>query len=460
MAARMALVFVLAVLLAPAPATAATIVGSTLPGQTGETLECTDPGGCTFVPRTISGRAIEMPYDGVIVAWSARMPTSADTGNVSVLPVQLTATGATPAGFHEFLPPAPTNGAIVTQPTSQAVSKGDLIAVELDYGDEVGIASHPLLDSLSWSFFPQLSGDRAPDSVDSDNFEALFNARIEPDADHDGHGDETQDKCPEIKSLYARPCKGKPLVHVTVDRLGPGELHAGDPLQIRAFVSSPTREIVADTHVELTLPDGLWAGRVRGALFCKREGQRVTCPLFDLPPGAVVSLDATALRPIAGEVKAVATNHFGDTATATAPVRVATEKRCGLKIPAGDGGERGTNGGDRMTATPSGDAVAGRGGDDCLSGSAGDDILSGGDGDDRVDGGAGSDLVRGDAGDDHLIGGPGRDRIEGGPGADVIGARDGKRDVVRCGPGRDRAKVDELDSVAGCELVTGLRPRR
>ena len=85
-----------------------------------------------------------------------------------------------------------------------AVSKGDLIAVDLDDGDEVGLAFHPLLDSLSWSFVPLLTGDRAPDSVDSDDFEALFNATIEPDADHDAYGDETQDMCPQLSSEHAR----------------------------------------------------------------------------------------------------------------------------------------------------------------------------------------------------------------------------------------------------------------
>ena len=54
----------LTALLAAATASAATTVGSTLPAWTGETLECVDAGGCTFVPRTISGRSIAVPFDG------------------------------------------------------------------------------------------------------------------------------------------------------------------------------------------------------------------------------------------------------------------------------------------------------------------------------------------------------------------------------------------------------------
>ena len=42
--------------------------------------------------------------------------------------------------------------------------------------------------------------------------------------------------------------------------------------------------------------------------------------------------------------------------------------------------------------------------------------------------------------------------LKGGGGDDVIAARDGQRDVVSCGPGDDRAKVDRKDRVANdCE---------
>jgi Ca2+-binding RTX toxin-like protein len=52
-----------------------------------------------------------------------------------------------------------------------------------------------------------------------------------------------------------------------------------------------------------------------------------------------------------------------------------------------------------------------------------------------------------------LNGGAGTDRLYGGPGNDVLRARDGQRDVVDCGPGRDTAYVDRLDRVSGCETV-------
>jgi hypothetical protein len=47
--------------------------------------------------------------------------------------------------------------------------------------------------------------------------------------------------------------------------------------------------------------------------------------------------------------------------------------------------------------------------------------------------------------------------LKGGPGNDVLLAADGKRDLVDCGKGRDRATVDRIDRVRGCESVTRKR---
>lgn len=66
----------------------------------------------------------------------------------------------------------------------------------------------------------------------------------------------------------------------------------------------------------------------------------------------------------------------------------------------------------------------------------------------------GNDKVYGLAGNDTLDGGAGRDLIDGGKGNDVLASRDGARgDLVRCGPGRDKAFIDLRDRVSACEEV-------
>lgn len=63
------------------------------------------------------------------------------------------------------------------------------------------------------------------------------------------------------------------------------------------------------------------------------------------------------------------------------------------------------------------------------------------------------DGLEGGSGNDRLKGGPDKDTFYGGAGNDRISARDGTREKVDCGKGRDRAKVDRRDRVKHCEKV-------
>jgi hypothetical protein len=135
----------------------------------------------------------------------------------------------------------------------------------------------------------------------------------------------------------------------------------------------------------------------------------------------------------------------------------------------------GTQGADMLAGTPADDLIIGRAGDDVIAGGAGDDIVYGGDGadvvtggsggdeisgdrgGDRLFGGAGADDLRGYSGDDRLVGGDdsdllvggtGFDRLLGGPGRDGLYAKDGARDHLDGGTGRNVARTDRgLDRV-------------
>jgi Ca2+-binding RTX toxin-like protein len=97
---------------------------------------------------------------------------------------------------------------------------------------------------------------------------------------------------------------------------------------------------------------------------------------------------------------------------------------------------RATQGADRIVGTARADTIRGLGGSDTLLGLGGNDILDGG------------------PGNDTLVGGAGRDTLYGRTGNDVLSVRDGRRDRVSCGPGRDHVIADRLDSVAAdCERV-------
>lgn len=127
---------------------------------------------------------------------------------------------------------------------------------------------------------------------------------------------------------------------------------------------------------------------------------------------------------------------------------------------------------DTLHGTPGADLAKGFGGDDVLGlglgsdlgrggpgndllvGRDGADALAGGPGRDRLRGGSGRDSLLGGAGADVLMGSAGHDGLRGGSGPDRISARDGVRDVITCGRGRDLVIADRRDSVArSCETV-------
>jgi parallel beta-helix repeat protein len=72
---------------------------------------------------------------------------------------------------------------------------------------------------------------------------------------------------------------------------------------------------------------------------------------------------------------------------------------------------------------------------------------------DRLRGGVGNQRIRGMSGNDRIKAGPGRDCLLGDRGRDRLHAADARRDVVRCGRGRDVAIVDRKDRVRHCEKV-------
>jgi Ca2+-binding RTX toxin-like protein len=126
----------------------------------------------------------------------------------------------------------------------------------------------------------------------------------------------------------------------------------------------------------------------------------------------------------------------------------------------------GNNGVDRLYGNLGDDRLSGGLGNDRLSGGNGNDQLFGGLGNDLIDGGLGNDVISGGPGRDHIIGGLGSDRINGGPSSDIISAgsgndrinaRDHRKDVVRCGPGRDTVVADTIDTLLNCERVTRRR---
>ena len=93
--------------------------------------------------------------------------------------------------------------------------------------------------------------------------------------------------------------------------------------------------------------------------------------------------------------------------------------------------------------------IRGTDGDDFLRGTKNADNIRGRDGEDVIRGRAGADLIWGEDHSDTMYGNKGRDRI------DTAGRWP---DVVDCGPGRDKVKVDPTDQHVNCERVVLEEP--
>jgi RTX calcium-binding nonapeptide repeat (4 copies) len=119
---------------------------------------------------------------------------------------------------------------------------------------------------------------------------------------------------------------------------------------------------------------------------------------------------------------------------------------CGLALA-------GTSKPDRLTGGDAGEVIFGFGGGDRIRAGGGHDCAIGGKGNDRLLGELGNDRLTGGRGNDLLVGGRGVNGYDGGPGRDRIEARNGKRELVRCGSGRDLAVIDRRDRVRDCERV-------
>lgn len=141
-----------------------------------------------------------------------------------------------------------------------------------------------------------------------------------------------------------------------------------------------------------------------------------------------------------------------DSCTLGSSTRSALQGRC---FDGTDGADRivGLKGGDLIIAGSGSDEIRAGDGQNVVQAQWGDDDIRSGSGPDLIAAGPGNDVVRSGAGSDHVDLGPGRDTVFAGRGADYVFANDGERDVIDCGPGRDRAVVDAFDKVVNCEVV-------
>jgi RTX calcium-binding nonapeptide repeat (4 copies)/Thrombospondin type 3 repeat len=446
----------------PAAGSAAVTIGSQdVNSPATEGGLCVDSGDCTRWQLT---PAPASPSDGVIVRWRVQM-YSAGSLRLKVLKDE----GGTFRGIRTG--PVRTLSVGVNEiPEAIPIQAGEIIGVHQPnqglYAGAIGYRERPgYQGAYRAPAIPDGGSASAPTALN--NREIILNADVEPDADADGLGDESQDTDDDNDGV---PDSSDPCPNAAgVDTDGDGTCDAGDTDDDNDTLSDADEQ-ARGTDPKNADTDG--DGRRDDADNCATVSNTDQADADADGIGSACDL-AEAGRCIAAQQGGPGPDILNGT-----PLNDDLRGEAGADVlngAAGDDCLYGGAGNDRLSGDAGNDRLQGQAGNDRLSGGFGGDVLSGGTGNDRLSGdddadslagsagrdslsgGTGNDRLSGGAGGDRLNGGQGRNTLSGGAGADRISAANGRRETVNCGPGRDSVLADAADRLRACESVRRLR---
>jgi hypothetical protein len=153
-----------------------------------------NPAACDIAQTALVRGQAAAPFDGVVVRWRA----GGATGPLALRVVR-------PAAFtYTFISTSvvetPVSTGVEAFATRQPIRAGDDVGVELGPGSRIGAMDPAPADDMLAAWLPLGDGQSAPAVLYRTGFSIAYNADVEPDADHDGFGDETQDGCPSDAS--------------------------------------------------------------------------------------------------------------------------------------------------------------------------------------------------------------------------------------------------------------------
>jgi hypothetical protein len=279
-------------------------------------------------------------------------------------------------------------------------------------------------------------------------------ATVEPDADGDGFGDETQDQCPSDASTQGT-CP--PAGDADSDGIPNGSdncPNAANPNQenFDGDAQGDVCDVDDDNDGVADASDNCQFVVNGDQANADGDGQGNACDEDDDNDGVPDAQDPFPLDPTNGGLEGLPTSG-PDLLNGTANV----DTICGL---GGDDVIDGLQGNDTIfgdqcdnarrsdrALDDGNDTLNGSEGDDALFGSGGNDILNGDEGNDALTGGPGNDKLNGDAGKNSYLGEDGNDKIN--------SANKVKGERINCGAGKkDKATVDKGDKPKkNCEKV-------
>ena len=205
--ARFSAAVTIALMLVAAPSASASItVGGTPPMSSAVTADSCDPGTYAVTATAVPPR-YEIPGDGVLTSWRTFATISANVGPerlkvitpVSATTFKVVAVSAYANSYSTV------DNAVVSFPTRIPVLAGDLIALGVGQASATQSKPHCLFNEFpggQWASRVGVDDPVSPATVLTwgpappfAQYRVSVSAILEPDLDHDGFGDETQDGC-------------------------------------------------------------------------------------------------------------------------------------------------------------------------------------------------------------------------------------------------------------------------
>jgi len=182
------------------------LLGSNLQGERDFVGNCALFTDCLRVQTQLNGSSTAAPFDGVVVRWRV---LNGKTGNYAVKVLSPNGGGSytvlrSSASESVTAPASPAFSQISSFPTRLPIPAGDYVGLVVPNGLTQGFQASP----GGASKYAQASdgGEGATIAGVSLNGTILYDADVEPDADHDGYGDVTQDSCPQASSVHDGTC--------------------------------------------------------------------------------------------------------------------------------------------------------------------------------------------------------------------------------------------------------------
>jgi uncharacterized repeat protein (TIGR01451 family) len=267
------------------PADAATVLGSA--ASTGQACASNPP--ITWVQEPSAAPSYAAPSDGVITTWSYQSNTTA--GDVKLKVFRPTATPGTflTLGDSRQTVPASTLNSFAAR---ISVKAGDVLGLTVLSAGMACVAPGASSGDIAWNDGSIMGpgGDPSPGTVHTfgigpfSSFRTDIAASLEPDADGDGFGDETQDRCPGTPGSV----QGCPNADLSVTKFGiPGKVNAGE--NVSYTLTAKNNGPDAAPGVTITDSVSLGALLVASTGSCN-QGAVINCSVGTLAPGATASV--------------------------------------------------------------------------------------------------------------------------------------------------------------------------